>query len=61
MAVPPWSAMIPATRSAPATLTSASTTVMPAWAKPIEIASPRPLPAPVTTATRPVRSKMSRA
>src|SRR6187455_1021644 len=42
---------------APASFTSTTTSRAPAWASPFAIAAPRPLPPPVTTATRPSRRK----
>ncbi|MGB5845596.1 MAG: hypothetical protein WBD62_18190 [Anaerolineales bacterium] len=43
-------------RSRSASLMSAAAISAPNWASPIAIACPRPEAAPVTTATRPVRS-----
>ncbi len=57
---PPWPRMAAAVSDAVALLMSAQTTVAPAPASTSAVERPMPLPAPVTRATRPVRSNALR-
>ena len=57
---PPWPRMPAAVSDAVAPLMSAQTTVAPAPANTSAVERPMPLPAPVTRATRPVRSNACR-
>ena len=57
---PPWPRMAAAVSDAVALLMSAQTTVAPAPASTSAVVRPMPLPAPVTRATRPVRSNALR-
>ena len=57
---PPWPRMAAAVSDAVAPLMSAQTTVAPAPASTSAVVRPMPLPAPVTRATRPVRSNALR-
>ena len=58
--MPPSARILSAVSAARSTLMSAHTTVAPTPASMRALAAPIPLPAPVITATRPVRSKLSR-